>query len=458
VTRRLLATLLAFTAAVLAISVVPLGVVVSQRDRDEFRTSTSALAQSLATLSEDSFDDRGPALQPSRLQTAAGPGVDVAVLGLDRQEVVRTGEPVTGADTLVAEALNGRPRSAFVGDQAVAAAPIVADGQTRGAVVVGRGDEPLEQRVRRLWLALLAIVLVALLASAVLGVGAARWVGRPIRELRTVAHEWSEGELAVRAPTASGPPEVREVAITLNSMAARLDALVNGSRAVVADVSHQLRTPLAAMRLRLELLGDELAATDSTGSAKDDVAMLLGEVARLSRLVDGLLAIARAESTQPQPASVDVLAVAAERREAWQPIASDRGVRIEVHGDADVGAALVTPGHLEQVLDNLIDNALEAVSQEGEIDIRVTRHGDRVRVAVTDDGAGMPAEVQSSAFRRFSSGRPNEGSGLGLAIVHRLVTVDGGTVALQSERGKGTTVSMDLPVARTDLRSAAPAR
>src|SRR5439155_16806146 len=116
VTRRLLATLLAFTAAVLAISVVPLGVVVSQRDRHEFRTSTSVLAQSLATLSEDSFDDRGPLLQASRLRSAAGPGVDVAVLDLAGHQVVGTGARVVGAGALVTAAVAGRSRTAFVGD------------------------------------------------------------------------------------------------------------------------------------------------------------------------------------------------------------------------------------------------------------------------------------------------------------------------------------------------------
>jgi signal transduction histidine kinase len=455
VTRRLLGALLAFTTAVLAVSLLPMGLIVSQRDREEFRTSTGALAQSLATLSEDSFDDSGPRLHPERLRSAAGPDVDVSVLDLHGREVVRTGAPVFAADRLVAVALAGRQKTAYVADRVVAAVPIVADARTRGVVVVARNDDPVEQRVTRLWLTLGAVALFALVASVALGLAAARWIGRPMRALRAVAHEWSEGELTSRAESASGPPEVREIASTLNSMAARLDALVNGSRAVVADVSHQLRTPLAAMRLRLELLRDEL---DPHPGLHDDVVLLLEEVARLSRLVDGMLATARAESSEPRPVSVDVAAVARERRQAWQPVAADRGVRIEVDADDGSVAALVTPGHLEQVLDNLLDNALEVLPDGGRVDIVVRRQGERIRLTVADDGPGMSSERQETAFRRFSSGRQSPGSGLGLAIVHRLVTVDGGAVTLASDPGAGTQVTVELPRSRAVLRPAAPSR
>jgi signal transduction histidine kinase len=267
--------------------------------------------------------------------------------------------------------------------------------------------------------------------------------------LQATAQRWADGSLHERADPLIGPPEVREVATALNVMAQRLDTLVHGSRAVVADVSHQLRTPLAAMRLRLELLRDEVARAQPGANVDEDVTVSLGEVERLSRLVDGLLAVARAEGTTAESEPVDVSAAVRERRHAWQPVAEERGVQIDV--DCDGGAtASVTAGHLEQILDNLLDNALEAMPSGGYVRMSVRSDGPHVTVVVTDTGVGMTPEQQQVAFRRFVSGRSDGGTGLGLAIVHRLVTADGGDVSLRSEPGAGTTVSIQLPAARAD--------
>jgi len=311
----------------------------------------------------------------------------------------------------------------------------------RGVVVVARPDEPVEHRIARLWLWLGGIAALALAVSVGLAFAAARWVGRPLLRLRGAADRWADGALDERADVGAGPPEVREVASAFNTMAARLDALLYGSRAVVADVSHQLRTPLAAMRLRLELLRGELG-----GAGDEDLTGALGELDRLSRLVDGLLAVARAENADVAPVPVDLARLATERRDAWQPVADERSITIAVEGEAAWAAA--TPGHLEQVVDNLLANAIDAVAEHGQITLRVEQVAGRVQLAVVDDGPGMTAEQQAGVFHRFVSGRPG-GAGLGLAIVHRLVTADGGEVAIDSAPGAGTTVRVDLPPART---------
>jgi signal transduction histidine kinase len=230
-------------------------------------------------------------------------------------------------------------------------------------------------------------------------------------------------------------------------MAARLDALLFGSRAVVADVSHQLRTPLAAMRLRLELLRGELG-----GAGDEDLAAALGELDRLSRLVDGLLAVARAENADVAPVPVDVARLAGERRDAWQPIADEREIEIAVEGDPVWAAA--TPGHIEQVVDNLQANAIDAVAEHGHVALRVGQTDGRVVLAVVDDGPGMTEEQRAGAFHRFVTGRPG-GAGLGLAIVHRHVTADGGSVSIDSTPGHGTTVRLELPKARSRHGAAA---
>lgn len=449
-TRRLVIALLVFTTLVLLITVVPLGLSVSSRDRTDFATATRGIAQSLATLAEDSFDDPRRPLPPGRLTAAAGRDVWAEVQTLSGDVAVRTGPEQPVPATLVAAARDGRPTSTNAHDDVLAAAPVIADGTTRGVVVVSRPDESVEARVARLWTVLGAVALAALVLSAGLAIGAARWVGRPLRRLDAIAQRWSEGSLHERADPTIGPPEVREVAAALNVMAGRLDTLVHASRAVVADVSHQLRTPLAAMRLRLELVRDEIARTPAAAQTEDDVVVSLAEIDRLSRLVDGLLAVARAEGADLQSQPVDVTAVVRDRLQAWQPVASERHVTVTADLPSTTVVASATPGHLEQILDNLLDNALEAVADGGRIDMVVRRDDERVGVDVHDDGAGMTDQLRQNAFRRFASGREGSGTGLGLAVVHRLVTADGGDVSLDSRPGDGTLVTVWLPAARRD--------
>jgi signal transduction histidine kinase len=331
-------------------------------------------------------------------------------------------------------------------DDVVAAVPVLADGAIRGILVVTRPDEPLDHRVAALWLALAAVALAALGLATGLATAAARWVGVPLRRLQGVAHTWAEGSLHGRADAAVGPPEVRETALALNAMAARLDTLVHASRAVVADVSHQLRTPLAAMRLRLELVRDELAAARPS-TTSEDVDVALSELVRLSRLVDGLLTVSRAESSDTVKTAIDVGAVVRDRMIAWEPVAADRGVTLRIDS-IDDAIASATLGHLDQILDNLLDNSLEVLADGGQIDLRVRRDNDGVTVQVDDNGPGMVDALQQSAFHRFASGRPGGGTGLGLAVVHRLVTADGGDVALGRPPGGGTRVTVRLPAAR----------
>jgi signal transduction histidine kinase len=238
----------------------------------------------------------------------------------------------------------------------------------------------------------------------------------------------------------SGPPELRRLATTFNTMAGRLEALVHGNRAVIADVSHQLRTPLAALRLRLDLL-----AADTDPATGHELAGALEELARLSRLVDGLLAVARAENVVPVPTAVDVAAVARERVVAWHPVADDRGITLEVVSRPRPSVqAWIGEGHLEQVLDNLIANALEALSAGCHVTVTATATAAGAQVTVADDGPGMSAEDRERAFLRFTTSNPN-GTGLGLAIVHRLVTSNGGTARLAETPGGGLAAILDLP-------------
>jgi signal transduction histidine kinase len=296
----------------------------------------------------------------------------------------------------------------------------------------------MERRVSALWTWLAAVGGGGLLAAAMIAVALTRWVSRPLSTLAAAAQGLGGGALGTRAPAGPGPPEVRRLATAFNTMAGRLETLVHGSTATMADVSHQLRTPLAALRLRLDVL-----AADADPATAAELAGAQGEIARLSRLVDGLLAVARAENVVTEPVPVAAGEVASDRAGAWRPVAEERGVTLTVDCPRPVWASL-GEGHLEQILDNLLANALDAVPPDGHVRVSAGTAGQGTRLTVADDGPGMTPQQREAAFRRFASATPG-GAGLGLAIVHRLVTVSGGSAALSETPGGGLTVTIDLP-------------
>jgi signal transduction histidine kinase len=434
VTRRITAAFLAVLMVVIAAVVVPLGVLETHQLRSDFRTSTRTAAHALAALAEERLDDRhpDPAL-PGRLAGAAQAGDAVVVL--DR------------AGGVVARAGVDR------GTERVRVSAAVGDGKrTVGTVVLSRPTASLERQVRTLWSTLAAAVAIALLLGTGVGWALGRWIGRPLQGLGQAAQSVGGGRTGTRADTGAGPREVREVAAAFNQMADEVVAVLDAQAAMTADVSHQLRTPLAALRLRLDLLADEVG-----GDTRTEIVGMIAETSRLSRLVDGLLAVARADATVAAPGRVDVSAVCAERAVAWEPIASERGVHLALD-EPDRSArcfAAVTPGHLEQILDNVLANALDALPPGGTVRLAVGTDGPADRPArdttlrIADDGPGMSAELREHAFDRFVTDRRGDGgTGLGLAIVGRLVAADHGTAELSETPGGGLTVELRLPGAR----------
>jgi signal transduction histidine kinase len=213
----------------------------------------------------------------------------------------------------------------------------------------------------------------------------------------------------------------------------------------VADASHQLRTPLTALRLRLENL-----ARDVAPQGHADLEGALAEVERLSRLVDGLLALARADAAEAQPARVDLCAVGEGRLEAWSAEADACNVRLVTHLPADLWA-LATPESVEQVLDNLIANALAVSPRGGTLTVTGRVAGVFAELHVVDEGPGMTEEERRRALERFWRGAPGGGgTGIGLAIASRLVTADGGELRLDEAPAGGLDAVVRLPVSRAD--------
>lgn len=456
-TRRVLAALLGLTVLILAGVVVPLGLSTADHDRQVFTDRTIAAATArAATVEEQLADNRSLPGQLMLAGSGTSPGDRSAVYNTDSQPLGP--DTITVAPADLSRALAGEIVTRWVSRPAeglLVLVPARTDSRIVGVNALLRPSQTFESEVHHLALGLAAAGCVALAMSALIGTLLARWVSRPLRHLRGTAAALGEGSLDVRATGQPGPPEIRELTTTFNEMATRIETLIRGSRSLLADVSHQLRTPLAAMRLRLELLAEE-----ANTATRSELAAALTELHRLSRLVDGLLAVARAEQTTPTPTTVQVDEVAAERVQTWQPLASEGGIRL--NAQTEVSPARFTAGHLEQILDNLLANAIQATPVGGQIAVDVTRHPDHIGLTVTDTGPGMSQEQRGSALGRFwtaaadADGRPGRGVGLGLAIVHRLVTASGGTIALDASAHGGLSVRIALPLATPSNSSRRP--
>ncbi|MGH3274508.1 MAG: sensor histidine kinase [Streptosporangiaceae bacterium] len=432
---RIVATVLALITVLLTGVAVPLGLLTSAQDSASFRAQAVSTARTLASLAEERINDGStdPGLTRS-LRDLARSGDRAAVYDEAGLRVAGTGTWTLAASHVRA------PRSLQADGRLTVTTPIIPDSGTGaiGTVALSRSTGSLDRQVTTLWTLIVVVAAAGLLVAAAVAMAIARWVSAPLTTLAQTARQLGAGSLDSRAPVSAGPVEVQRLAATFNSMAARLESLIHDHRSMLADVSHQVRTPLSALRLRLDLL-----AQDADAQTAAELACAQEEIARLTRLVSGLLAVARAENMTAIPVAVAIDAVIRDRAAAWRPAADERGVTLTVSCPAPVSAQ-VRDGHLEQILDNLLANALDVLDAGGMIQVAGSTAGGRARIMVSDDGQGMSLRQQRAAFHRFASGTPG-GTGLGLAIVDRLAKANDGTATLSDTPGGGLTVAIDLP-------------
>jgi two-component system sensor histidine kinase BaeS len=309
-------------------------------------------------------------------------------------------------------------------------------------LTIGAGDEPV--RVLDTGPVLLITLLVAALAT-----GAAllisRRVLRPIGTLTAAARRMSDGDRAGRVPD-DGRDELAELARAFNQMAESVRAAEDDQRRLIADVAHELRTPLGNLRGYLEALQDGVLEPSA-----DLFASLHDEVILNQRIVGDLqeLALAEAGALIYHRAPADLAELLETSRTAHRAAAEAAGVSLEVDTSGPVPADADTD-RIRQVVGNLISNALRATGPGGSITLRARAAGDRAVVEVTDTGAGIAADHLPLVFDRLwradpARGRGTGGSGLGLAIVRQIVRDHGGDVSARSEVGSGTTFALWLP-------------
>lgn len=457
--RRLLVTYLTITALALAVVIVPLGSIFAAREKDRLFFDIERDAQAVASLAED-------ALEAGVVPRVDALLADYGVSGGRIVVVTTAGISVADSDDLAGEprdfstrpeviaALDGRREAGTRASETLGtglvyvAIPVASGGTVHGAVRVTYPTSTLDARVEQTWLRLGALSVLVLAIVAVVGMVFARGVTRPVRHLQVAAGRLADGDLSVRVATDEGPPELRDLAATFNSTAARLAQVVESQQRFVADASHQLRTPLTALRLRLETLQPAVGA-----EARPKLDAAIAETHRLGRLVHSLLVLARSDATAPLCEPIDLTTAIRDRAAAWEPVAADDDKQL-VWSCPDGLWVNAVPDAAEQMLDNLVSNALTAAPAGSTVHIRVQDTSDLLEVHVIDEGQGMTADQRARAFDRFwrppkeAASNDDSGFGLGLAIVHQLATRCGGTARL--EPGPGG-VGLDASVAFTPV-------
>jgi two-component system OmpR family sensor kinase len=296
-----------------------------------------------------------------------------------------------------------------------------------------------------------AFILAALL-TLVGALGASYLIGtlfsRPLRRMAAVAAKVDAGDLHPRIHDVGGRgEEVLVLAEAFNHMLDRLTDAFASQRAFVADASHELRTPLTVIRGQLEVLASQ---TDPGATEVQRVERLVqAEIARISRLVDDLLVLAKAE--QSEFLRVEPIELSAFVEELWDGVSLLAARRFEL-GPVPEGTLTADPDRLAQALRNLVSNAIEhTTSEQGLVRLDVVhRSADRVLFVVSDDGPGIPPDQRERVFDRFhrtdaARDRASGGTGLGLAIVHAIVEAHGGWVRAAAGAQRGTRIELELP-------------
>ncbi|SFB57897.1 Signal transduction histidine kinase [Amycolatopsis marina] len=466
--RRLLLVLVAFALAAVAGFATPLlASTAGQRTQELLIGRTADLDRfaELAQVAVESGDVAALAADAQRYSDLYREGVVVT----DRQGLPLVQAGLSTADprvrALVAGAVRNQPGPRpptilpWSAEPILFARPVGTGTRVSGAVVLRASVEAAARDVGLRWATVVAGALLAGLAFVLLAMLLARWVLRPLHALERGVHTVAEGRRA-QVPAGAGPQELRALATSFNRMSDAVVAAAEQQRRLIADTSHQLRNPLAALRLRVDSLAGHV---DEPGTKAYHATVT--EVDRLESLLDGLLALAVAESATTrlaagigaEEAPADVPTVVAERVDAWSAAADRSGVRLDPEAATDPLLVDFPESELSQVLDVVLDNAIAYAGRGARVRISCSDRPDAgtATLTVADDGPGLTETQLTRATERFWRGpgtqRPR-GTGLGLAIAQRQLAARGARLELGATRPHGLTVSIELPLAPSGTR------
>ena len=430
---------------------IPLAISLRDRVNAEVRGQARSQADVVAASAPEALDPaRRPVLR--RLADVSAHAVRGRVLVVNRggrvvADSAGPGELGKGYGNRpeVASALHGtsyqqtRASRTLGGDILATAAPVVHGGRTIGAVRITQSVSAVDSSISHAVLGLVLIGAVVLLLGLVVGALLAAQIARPIRRLEHVARAVSEGDLETAAPL-EGSSEQRSLARSFNEMTSRIGRLVQSQRDFVANASHQLRTPLTGIRLRLEELRDGTADGDPRAASLDAG---LREVDRLAQIVEELLILSRAGEHELPAEEVDLARLAARAVERWRNTAGEHGVSLRLEATGEPPRVWAAGADLDRAVDALLENAITYSPEGGEVAVRV---GERARIEIVDDGPGLAPGEEEVVFERFargSAGRERQaGTGLGLAIARELAGQWGALVELANRSGGGARASI----------------
>lgn len=460
--RRVLLVLMIYsTVVVLALS-VPLALLVGRERAQRFGENRAAAASFFAELSsredESGVDRIRESLQ--RYNSLYDEGVAV----VDRTGGARatSGLELQRADVqqAVAGALRNQrgdlPSSLtpWSASSVLIAAPVGGGTQVDGAVVLEASTDSARRDVAIAWVVIAVGALLILATVAVIAVALSRWVVRPLSALSSRVHSFGdkfhdqvsvEGSQRLEPVPYVGPPEVRELSSAFEAMADDVEAATAAQRRLVADTAHALRNPLAALRIRMDVLG--MRVPDSATDAHSRTTL---EVDRLSSVVEGLLVLAAAETpARTRSPGCDLGAVVADRVEFWSSTIVVAGMTVHVSepdADADCRVAM-SEDDLTRILDALLSNATKYAGSGSGIEIDYRSSDVDVTMWLSDNGPGVPADELGKVVDRFyrASGTHGDGTGLGLSIVHALTERAGGSLRVLKRRPVGLQIELRLP-------------
>ncbi|MEU6120875.1 HAMP domain-containing sensor histidine kinase [Streptomyces sp. NPDC047123] len=320
------------------------------------------------------------------------------------------------------------------------ASPVIKDGDVIAVVVTDSPTGRMRSQTLHGWLLIAAGESAAMLLAVGAALRLTGWVLRPVRVLDATTHDIATGRLKSRVAAAGGPPELRRLARSFNEMADNVQDVLEQQRAFVADASHQLRNPLSALLLRIELLALELP------EGNEEIASVRTEGKRLAQVLDDLLDLALAEHAEADLTLTDIGDLAAERVASWRPLADERGVRLTGTCPATTGWA--DPIALSSALDAVIDNALKFTPEGGPVHVTVASCDATTTVVVTDGGPGLTEDELGRVGDRFWRSNRHQnvrGSGLGLSISRALLAAGGGSLTYAAHEPHGLKVTVSVP-------------
>ena len=404
---------LAVCASALAIALfgVPLAVAVLQYALQAERNQLRSVADAVAIVVAGDIDDAEPIGDVGRYGS-----IDVAVY--DADGVLLGGRSPAGPEPQLVQALAGRVGSGTEDGHLVVAVPVTHDGDVIGAVQAAAPRSAVERQVALAWAAMVALAALAVTATWLVGRRQARRLARPLEDLAIGARRLGEGDFSVRVGR-GGVPEIDAVASALDGTAGRLDDLLARERAFSADASHQLRTPLAGVRLRLEA-----ALEQPDGNLRSAIGESLVDVDRLEATIEELLTLARGERAEGGEA-LDLVALLDEMSAEWGGRLALQGRDLGLTIDRGAPMALASAAAVRQVLAVLVDNAARHGS--GTVVVRVREATDAVAIDVSDQGRGVHEPERVLFARRPATAHPH---GIGLALARRLAEAENGRLTL----------------------------